>query len=95
MTYMADSNKPRDRLDEVVAGLVKELPSRIAMERKRSNLTVTAAAAKAGLDAGYWRKLERGGAVPGIENLLLVQYALGLESLEPLFGVPSGRLLAA
>jgi hypothetical protein len=96
MTVMADGVGPtsgaRDRaVDELLGGL----PRRIACERERSNLTVPAAAGRAGFEPAYWRKLEKGRIPkPGIRNLLLVQYALGLESLEPLFGEPSGRRLS-
>jgi transcriptional regulator with XRE-family HTH domain len=95
MTGMADESRDEQTRDQAVDKLLKELPSRIARERKRSNLNVPAAAGKAGLEPGYWRKLETGKVTtPGIRNLLLVQYALGLESLEALFGVPSGRRLS-
>jgi transcriptional regulator with XRE-family HTH domain len=80
--------------DRAVDQLLEEMPLRIAQERLRSKLNVPAAAHKAGLEPNYWRKLEKGTVAPGIRNLLRVQYALGLESLEMLFGEPSGRKLS-
>jgi transcriptional regulator with XRE-family HTH domain len=94
MTYMADGDETGKARDEAVNQLMAELPLRIASERLRSGLTVSAAAARAGFEPSYWGKLERGTTEPGIRNLLRVQYALGLESLEPLFGAPSGRRLS-
>lgn len=46
---------------------------------------------KADLEPDYWRRLETDKVAPGIRNLPLVQYVLGPESPEMLFGEPSGR----
>ena len=56
-------------------------------------MTVDAVSRRAGLDPGYWRKVERSDVDPGLKNLLRIQYALDLDSLEPLLAISSGGRL--
>lgn len=67
---------------------------RIASLRETAGLSQRSAAARAGLDASHWSKIERQIAEPTLSSLLRIQYALELESLEELFGEhPSARLV--
>jgi len=68
-----------------VDALVDGFPARLHRCRERSNLTVPQASTRARLDPGQWRKFERGDTEPGMRILLRMQYALRLETLEPLF----------
>jgi transcriptional regulator with XRE-family HTH domain len=52
------------------------------------------AAARAGISAGQWSRLERGQCDPSLTSMLRIQAALGLDSIETLLGRTPSRALA-
>jgi len=52
------------------------------------------AAERAGLDGGYWSRLERGLCDPTLTSLLRIQNAFGLDSIETLLGATASSDLA-
>ena len=77
-----------------VEAILTDFRDRVKQKRQRANLTVSEAAARAGMDPTEWRKIESGQTrAPGLRKLLLLQHALQLSSLEELLGLPSGERL--
>jgi transcriptional regulator with XRE-family HTH domain len=67
------------------------------VRRRREELGMTQddASRRAGISQSHWSKIERGRHDLSVGQALRVQYALGAESLEGLFGSqPSRRVLA-
>jgi transcriptional regulator with XRE-family HTH domain len=70
------------------------LAARMAQLRSEAGMSQRAAATRAGMDQRNWSRIERRELNPRLDSLLRIQFALGVESLESLFGVPAtGRLL--
>jgi transcriptional regulator with XRE-family HTH domain len=86
---------PDVRLDDArLLDIRKALGRRIEELRERQRLRQYEAAEHAGMNQGHWSKIERGELDLRLSTLLRVQYALGLDYFESLFGEgPSQRLL--
>jgi transcriptional regulator with XRE-family HTH domain len=71
------------------------LAARMKALRSVADMPQGVAAARAGIDRTTWNRIERA-RLSGIrlETLLRIQYALGLDTLEGLFGETTGDLLA-
>jgi transcriptional regulator with XRE-family HTH domain len=84
-----------DAIDDALAALA----ARVAQLRQQSGMTQKQLAARAGLEQSNVSKLERGDHRPLIDTVLRLQHALGLRSIEELFGdlpepnAPTARLL--
>lgn len=88
-----------DPLSEHVERALAALSQRVALLRTEANLTQRQLAERAGWEQSNLSKFERGEHRPGIAVVRRLQYALGLDSVERLFGeiepvsTPSARLL--
>jgi transcriptional regulator with XRE-family HTH domain len=84
-----------DAIDDALAAF----SARVAQLRHQSGMTQEQLAARAGLEQSNLSKLERGDHRPLIDTVLRLQHALGLRSIEELFGdvpepnAPTARLL--
>jgi transcriptional regulator with XRE-family HTH domain len=78
--------------DGIVA-VKRALAHRMIELREVANLSQTEAATRAGFDRRNWIRIEKGETSPGLESLLRIQYAFGLDSLDALFGRTTGDLL--
>ncbi len=86
-----DSKSPTD---EQLRQARRDLAKRIRTLRDELGLTQCTAAERAGITQGAWSNLERDKHEPQFTNLLRVQHALQLESIESLMGdQPSRRVL--
>jgi transcriptional regulator with XRE-family HTH domain len=45
------------------------------------------------MDRRHWRRLEQAQSNPTLDTLLSIQYALGVDTLDALFGETTGDLL--
>lgn len=77
------------------------LASRVQTLRAQSHMTQGQLAERAGLTQSYVSKLERGSHSVGLDTLLGLQRALGLASIEDLFGpaatpapTPTARIIS-
>jgi transcriptional regulator with XRE-family HTH domain len=62
------------------------LAARMADLRSEAGMSQRAAASRAGMDPRNWSRIERRELNPRLDSLLRIQFALGVESLEGLFG---------
>lgn len=79
----ARSSGSRAELSEALLQVVRR---RIRTGREQLGLTQAEAAEMAGLRQSDWSRLERGPAVPRLTQLLQIQAALGVPSLEWFLG---------
>ena len=61
--------------------------------RAGASMPQAAAARRAGIDRRNWARIEAGAIDPRLETLLKIQYALGVDSLDALFGETTGDIL--
>jgi transcriptional regulator with XRE-family HTH domain len=76
--------------------MLSEARARLAMRmqllRNEAQMSQETAAARAGMDRRNWIRIERQQVQPRLDSLLGIQYALGVDSLEALFGETTGDL---
>jgi transcriptional regulator with XRE-family HTH domain len=79
---------------ELLAIAQTRVRDQIRVLRTARRISQTRAAARIGRKQPYWSLLENGGLELTLEHLIGIQYALGLESVESLFGeLPSQRVI--
>ena len=88
-------NEPRDDAltDELFVAVQQALGRRVEALRDARGLTQAEVALHAGMNQGHWSKIERGELNLRLSTLLRVQYALGLDFFESLFGPGPSRSL--
>lgn len=69
------------------------LAFRMQQLRDEAGMSQRAAARSAGMDQRNWSRIEQRELNPRLDSLLRIQYALGVDSLEALFGVAVTRRL--
>ena len=92
-----NERSPQDKLIIEEFGMrLKEL-RRSCPHPERSNtdafMPQYLAARRAGLDRGYWGRLERGESEPTLTSLLRIQRGLGVDSIEALLGQTASKRL--
>lgn len=99
MTSESDATIPRPLPPGAVEAALNAFAARVTQLRRKSGMTQEQLAIRAGLEQSNLSKLERGDVRPLIDTVLRLQHALGLRSIEELFGelpepdAPTGRLL--
>jgi transcriptional regulator with XRE-family HTH domain len=68
------------------------LARRMVELRHETNLSQNSAAALAGMSLKSWSRIENRKNSPTLDSLLRIEYALGVDSLEALFGRTTGDL---
>jgi transcriptional regulator with XRE-family HTH domain len=69
------------------------LAERMTLLRQGTQMSQRDAAARASMDRRHWRRLEQAQSNPTLDTLLSIQYALGVDTLDALFGETTGDLL--
>ncbi len=99
MTSESDAKDPSPLPAGAIDDALTAFAARVAQLRHQSGMTQKELAARAGLEQSNLSKLERGEHRPLIDTVLRLQHALGLRSIEELFGdlpepnAPTARLL--
>jgi transcriptional regulator with XRE-family HTH domain len=99
MTSEPDATDQSTLVADAIDGALAAFAARVAHLRHQSGMTQEQLAARAGLEQSNLSKLERGENRPLIDTVLRLQHALGLKSIEELFGdlpepnAPTARLL--
>lgn len=99
MTGKSDAPDPPTLAADAIDGALAAFAARVVQLRHQSGMTQGQLAARAGLQQSNLSKLERGDHRPLIGTVLRLQHALGLRSIEELFGelpesdAPTARLL--
>jgi transcriptional regulator with XRE-family HTH domain len=99
MTSESDATDPPTLAADAINDALAAFAARVVQLRRQSGMTQDQLAARAGLEQSNLSKLERGDHRPLIDTMLRLQHALGLRSIEELFGdlpehnAPTARLL--
>ena len=99
MTTEPDATDPLTPPADAIEDALAAFAARVVQLRRQSGMTQGQLAARAGLKQSNLSKLERGDHRPLIDTVLRLQHALGLRSIEELFGdlpesnAPTARLL--
>lgn len=78
--------------DETFQEARDRLAARMRDLRSAANLPQTDAARLAGIDRTSWGRIEAGKLDVRLDTLLRIQFALGIDTLEGLFGETTGDL---
>lgn len=70
----------------------QRLAARMRLLRDAARMPQSEAATRAGLDRTSWSRIEAGKLDVRLDTLLRIQFALGVDSLEALFGETTGDL---
>jgi transcriptional regulator with XRE-family HTH domain len=68
------------------------LANRMRTLRSAASMSQSVAAARAGIDRTSWGRIEAGRLDVRLDTLLRIQFALGVDTLEGLFGETTGDL---
>jgi transcriptional regulator with XRE-family HTH domain len=84
---------PRTPPDEATFAEARaRLAARMSALRHAAGMPQSEAAARAGIDLRNWGRIEKARHDVRLDTLLRIQYALGVDSVEALFGETTGDL---
>jgi transcriptional regulator with XRE-family HTH domain len=94
MHGLPDSQVPVPLSEQRLARAREEFGTRLRLLREQRRWSQDDAGRRAGMSQAEWSRVERAETNPSMTTLLRMQHALGVDSIETLFGEePSRRLV--